>query len=123
MFDNIKPPCEAFASLGKQGDPGATAFAAAKLMDVFERPRMVGHLHRPSEEGRASRQPAREINRPRADGPTKAATISASGKSAPAQSPLLTFASQSAELRRELEPRSRDGAGRRQHSDRCHHGQ
>ena len=80
MFDNIKPPCEAFAALGKQGDLGATAFAAAKLMDAFERPRMVGHLRRPSDKRRASRQPASEINRPRADGPTKAATIFASGK-------------------------------------------
>ena len=90
MFDNIKPPCEAFAAFGKQGDLGATAFAAAKLMDAFERPRMVGHLRRPSGEPRASGQPAREINQPSADGPAKAAMISASGKSAPAQSPLLT---------------------------------
>ena len=90
MFDNIKPPCEAFAALGEQDGLGATAFAETKLMAVVERPRMVGHLRRPSDKRRASRQPASEINRPRADGPTKAATIFASGKYAPAQSPLLT---------------------------------
>jgi hypothetical protein len=55
MFDNIKPPCEAFAVLGEQDGLGATAFAETKLMAVVERPRMVGHLRRPSDEGRASR--------------------------------------------------------------------
>src|SRR6266542_6149359 len=110
MFDNIKPPCEAFAALGKQGDRGATAFAAVKRMVVFERPRMVGHVRRPSDERRAFRQPAREINQPSADGPTKAATIFARGKSEATQSPLLTSASQATGLRRELGPRSRDAA-------------
>ena len=55
MFDNIKPPCEAFAALGEQDGFGVTAFAETKLMAVVERPRMVGHLRRPSDEGRASR--------------------------------------------------------------------
>jgi hypothetical protein len=90
MFDNIKPPCEACAALRERTGLGATAFAAGKLMVVFERPRMVANLRRPSDEPRASRKPVREINQPSADGPSKAATISASGKSAPAQSPLLT---------------------------------
>ena len=90
MFDNIKPPCEAFAAVCKQDDFGATAFAAAKLMVVFERPRMVAHLRGPGDEPRASDFATREVNQPSADGPTKAATISASGKSALPQSPLLT---------------------------------
>jgi hypothetical protein len=55
MFDNIKPPCEAFAAFGKQGDLGATAFAAAKLMVLSERPRMVAKLRRSRNEPRASR--------------------------------------------------------------------
>jgi hypothetical protein len=90
MFDNIKPPCEAFAAIGQQDGPGATAFAAIKLMVVFERPRMVAHFRRPGDEPRASDFATREVNQPSADGPTKAATISASGKSALPQSPLLT---------------------------------
>jgi hypothetical protein len=90
MFDNIKPPCEAFAALGQQDDLGHRAFAADETMVVLERPRMVANFRRPRDEPRTSRWPAREINQPSADGPTKAATISASGKSAPAQSPLLT---------------------------------
>ena len=90
MFDNIKPPCEAFAAIGQQDGSGATAFAAIKLMVVFERPRMVAHFRRPGDEPRASDFAAREVNQPSANGPTKAATISASGKSALPQSPLLT---------------------------------
>jgi hypothetical protein len=90
MFDNIKPPCEAFAAIGQQDDLGATAFAAIKLMVVFERPRMVAHFRRPGDEPSASVLAAREINQPSADGPTKAATIFANGKSALPQSPLLT---------------------------------
>jgi hypothetical protein len=90
MFDNIKPPCEAFAALRKQDDFGAIAFAATKLMVAFERPRMVAHLRRRRAEPRAPSMPAGEINQPSADGPTKAATIFASGKSAPPQPPALT---------------------------------
>ena len=90
MFDNIKPPCEAFAALGQQDNLGAIAFAAIKLMVVFERPRMFAYRRRPRDAPRTSRQPAREINQPSADGPTKAATIFASGKPAPMQSPPLT---------------------------------
>jgi hypothetical protein len=90
MFDNIKPPCEAFAAIGQQDGPGATAFAAIKLMVVFERPRMVAHFRRPRGEPRASDFAAREVSQPSTDGPTKAAMIFASGKYAPAQSPLLT---------------------------------
>jgi hypothetical protein len=90
MFDNIKPPCEAFAAIGQQDGPGATAFAAIKLMVVFERPRMVAHFRRPGDEPRASVLSACEINQPSANGPTKAAKIFASGKYALPQSPLLT---------------------------------
>jgi hypothetical protein len=90
MFDNIKPPCEAFAALGQQGHPGVTAFLASKLMVVSERPSMVGYRRRPKDESRAPSSPAREINQPSADGPTKAATIFANGKSAPAPSPSPT---------------------------------
>ena len=85
MFDNIKPPCKAFAARGHQADPRATALAATKLMVVFERPRMVAHLCRPRDEPCAFMLVAREVNQPCADGPTKAATIFTSGKSAPAQ--------------------------------------
>ena len=110
MFDNIKPPCEAFAAVGEQDELGATAFATIKLMVVFERPRMVAHFRRPGDEPRASVLSAGGINQPSANGPTKAAKIFASGKYAPAQSPNLTSAPQSAEPRRELEPRPRDVA-------------
>jgi len=41
MFDNIKPPCEAFAALREQDSLGVIAFAVTKLMIVFERPRVV----------------------------------------------------------------------------------
>ena len=77
---------------------------------MFERPRMVAFLRRPRGRPRTFPWPAREINQPSADGPTEAATISARGKPAPAQSPLLTWASKSTEPRRELEPRARDAA-------------
>ena len=110
MFDNIKPPCEAFAAVGEQDELGATAFATIKLMVVFERPRMVAHLRGPGDEPRASVLSAREINQPSANGPTKAAKIFASGKYAPAQLPNLTSALRSAEPRRELELRPRDAA-------------
>jgi hypothetical protein len=90
MFDNIKPPCEAFVALREQDGPGATVFAAGKLMVVFERPRMVANLRRPSDEPRTFRKPAREINQPSADGSTQAATIFANGKFAPAPSPPQT---------------------------------
>jgi len=90
MFDNIKPPCKAFAARGEQVDPRATALASTKLMVVFERPRMVAHLCRPRDEPGASMATVREVNQPCADGPTKAATIFANGKYAPTRSPSLS---------------------------------
>ena len=100
----------------------ASAFAAGKLIFVFERPRMVAHLRRRRAGPRALFMPAGQINQPSADGPTKAATIFANGKPAPAPSPSLTWISQPTEPRRELEPRPRDTATSPPALNSSHHG-
>jgi hypothetical protein len=60
------------------------------LMVVVERPRMVAHIRRRSAAPQLPPLPAGEINQPSANGPTKAATIFASDKPAPAQLPPLS---------------------------------
>jgi hypothetical protein len=90
MFDNIKPPCEAFAALGKQG---VLAHDCVRGGQADGRGRTTSHgCTVPPPESRTSRTifAASEINQPSAGGPSKAATIFASGRLAPAPSQSLT---------------------------------